>query len=217
MIVTIHRREHILYGPLPGYCYARWIDYAFDPLPAADRPAPRGFRVMQHALPPQSIEIPGQVRLFDRQIPDGRTVRRLAVHHDPAGIDAETAFRLAVLEQRRFTMSSRKKPEGPSLFGDDQADPDPGASAYPRPSSPPAVPPPPPAPRADRDRAELVAIARKVVDEHHAALVARVRSLETAVRRALEQLDADRWTTARAILECALDESPAETAQAKSA
>lgn len=233
-MITVYRRRVDLYSGT--YRAAAWVDYSFDELFAGEPSSggPGGCRRVEAELPAVEIQPPPLSRLVERDVDRvvgnrrsrGPALRLAVPGQTDWGYDAEIAYRLAALGERGFTMA-RRRDDGPSLFGDQpEVTAHPEASAYPRAATRPEPPPPPPPTRLERDRGELVAIARKVVDAHHAALVDRIAGLEDAIRRALEQhraaLEHDepgRYATARAILESALDWSPAATAsaQAKSA
>ncbi len=242
-VIPVYRRRVDLYSG--SYRAAAWADYSFDELFAGE-PAgvgPGGCRRAEAELPAVHVVPPPLSRLVERdvdRIARGRISRgpalRLSVPGQTDwGYDAEIAYRLATLGERGFAMAKRRH-DGPTLFG--EPDNHPEATAYPRPAVRPAPPPEPdpdPAPdedpaagcfavsgRAidDGDREALATIAKQVVDRHHRDLVERIKSLEDAIRRSLEQhrqaLEHDepgRYATARAILESALDWSPASHAK----
>ena len=213
---------------------ARWIDYDWEPLPSEQRDHPP-FRHDYIPLAPVEVIAPAGSRLVDREI-GGRAVRRLAVYYDTWGVDAEIAYRLAIHQDKGFSMGAKKKPDGPTLFGETDQPPgsygihhratedtekkepvEPDRSDSPCVSVPSVV-------KNPVDRSELARLAAQVVAEHQGELVGRLKAIEDAARRAIAVLtdaiqldDPNRMVTARAILEGGLDWSPAETAQARSA
>lgn len=234
MTVTIHRRDCTIEGT-HGIA-AWWIDGAFEPLEAEERQH-EGFRHRYRPIPPVQVQAPAGSRLVDREI-GGRAVRRLAYHRDTWGIDAESVYWLARHEDKGFSMAGKRKADGPSLFGETDSGPGPYgfhhrdtevtekkepvrsggsplcdsvSSVVKNPSVLPA-------------RDELARIAAQAVAEHKSDLVERLKAYEDRIRRAIAVLtdaiqldDPNRMVTARAILEGALDWSPADSAQARSA
>ena len=207
----------------------RWAEYDLAPMAPEDRSdaaTPSSWRHYRLASVAVAIAAPVGSRVVTVHRPGttqrpGGVERRLAVWwapvRAPPGLDAETVARLAHFGRRGFrvltaeevaAMARRRSDDGPGLFGEDP----PGTGAYGQPAGPEGITTgarevvaaaphgvTAPAPRrVEEVRSEIEAIAAEVIA--HAE-----RPMREAIARALGHLRAERFETARAILEGALE------------
>ena len=105
-------------------------------------------------------------------------------------------------------MAKRKSDDGPTLFGGDDAPPDPRATAYPRARPLPERPPAPPAAGSGgNDRERLRPVVAELAAEVMRPTLDRVERAAAMLTRAIEAGTLDGVATARAILETALEDA----------
>jgi hypothetical protein len=180
--VTVYRSHRTIARESPRPYAVGWDEYSWAPAGSGHRVSPAGWT---HRLSdPEPIRVrvpPGPIR--------------------PA--DAEAVYQLAAAGEQGFRLEgdevAKRRDDGPTLFG---PEPDPTASAYPRPAPPPA--------QADRAalRPVVAELAREVIEPElararaYAELMATGRNtLIVAAARAIGCIAEGQYQTARAILE----------------
>lgn len=230
-VLTIHRSDVAILGRQDAL--ARWSEWSFEPVPAEASRSDSGYRRWRAESVPVAVRVPPGAVVFDMVCSDGRVLRSLRKGPACGGIGPQSVAYLAARGEGGFRpeddMGRKRRDDGPGLFDgsggvptEDQAVIDGGSMALAR--------------IRNEIRREMAAeaydpaaakfdakfeadIAAATLDGFHDAAPprylgqdARVDALESACRRAVEQLD--RWLadpeaggvmSARAILEGALE------------
>ncbi len=221
-VVTIYRSHRSLTSPDGRYA-APWTEYAFEPTAGEHRTASSGWTHWRGAPEPIRVRVPigGGPRAV--RTADGREI---VVAGAGIGVGAESVLWRATHGVEGYQLIEegsevgRRRDDGPTLFGAGDA-PDPGASAYPRAAAPRkeltgatqqvigtiAEPlssnGPDPAAERERLRPIVAGLAAEVI----APVVDAVRRAVAQLDRAIGAGDLAGVVTARAILECAIEDA----------